>query len=101
HGVSSRAYTHKLTTLTDVRLAPHKRRRSGHFLTAASCQEPTNALQTTNSVCVLALCTRDKNFRYHWRPELRTRALAGLMKGSLGLEFQPFTTPRPTIHTGH
>jgi hypothetical protein len=32
------------TTLIDVRL-PHKRRKSGHFLTAAWCQEATYALQ--------------------------------------------------------
>src|SRR5262245_38680251 len=44
-----RACTHKSTTLIDVRLSPHKRRKSGHFLTAASCQSRPNAPQQTTS----------------------------------------------------
>jgi hypothetical protein len=39
--VEIRACTHKSTTLIDVRLSPHRRRKSGHFLTAASCHKQT------------------------------------------------------------
>src|SRR5262245_6447851 len=46
--ISNSTCTHKSTTLIDVRLSPHKRRRSGHFLTAASCQNvwPGRAVHT-------------------------------------------------------
>src|SRR5262249_45810910 len=39
-----RACTHKSTPLIDVRLASYKRRKSGHFLTAASDSQLTDPL---------------------------------------------------------
>src|SRR5215472_968785 len=37
--------SHKSTTLIGCPLSPHKRHKSGHFLTAASCQNRTHAPQ--------------------------------------------------------
>ena len=53
-----------LISLIDVRLAPHKRRKRGHFLTAASCQEQTHAPR--QMACLIDQLVRDgKQRRRH------------------------------------
>src|SRR5262249_52433653 len=53
-----RPCTQKPTTLNRCLLTPHKRRKSGHFLTAASCHNPTYAPRQTASLSDYPLAIR-------------------------------------------